>query len=339
MDIYQKAFELGFHLLDIPEEYGGSGLDHESFGVLLEEMGYHDPGFAITILTSPLALKCVLLGGNEEQKAKVAGILADGGLGSFCLTEPGSGSDAAAMRTTYRQDGDSYVLNGTKCFVTNGEYADVYIVFATKDRSLGSKGISAFIVEKDTPGLVIGKHESKMGLRLSNTCEIALDEVRIPAENLLGEEGKGLRIAMGGLDDGRLNNACISTGICQAALDASVKYAKERETFGKPIIKHQAVQMLLGDMAMYTEAARQLVRSGMYALNQGQSVTMLASIAKALCSDAAVKIATDAVQIFGGYGYSKEYPVEKMMRDAKIFQIFEGTNQIQRTVIARELAR
>jgi len=339
VEIYKKAFELGFHCLDIPEAYGGSGLDHTTMGVLLEEMGYTDPGFAITILCTSLALKCVLIGGNEEQKKKVCDIIVPGGFGAFCLTEPGSGSDSVAMRTTYRRDGDSYVLNGTKCFVTNGQEASVFIVFATKDRSLGAKGISAFVVERGAPGLTAGKHENKMGLRLSNTTDLALDEVRVSADCLLGEEGKGMHIALAGLDAGRLNNAAIATGICHAALDAAVEYAKQRTSFDVPIIRHQAIQMMLADMAIDAEAARLLVYSGMQVLDSGKKASKEASMAKAFCGDAAVRVATNAVQVLGGYGYSKEYPVEKMMRDSKIFQIFEGTNQIQRIVIARELEK
>lgn len=326
-------------MLEIPEQFGGSGLDHQTVGILLEEMGYYDPGFAITMLCSALALKCVLIGGTDEQKARVSNLIGEGGFGVFCLTEADAGSDAASLKTSYREDKDGYVIDGSKCFVTNGEFADVYIVFATKDKKLGPKGISAFIVEKDRNGVMVGSHENKMGLRLSNTCDVAFQEVRIPKENLLGEEGKGFNIAMAGLDEGRLHNACISTGICQAALDEAVKYAKERKTFGIPIIKHQAVQMILADMAINTEASRQLVRSGMYALDMNLPTTKIASMAKTFCADSAVKVTTDAVQVLGGYGYSKDYPVEKMMRDAKIFQIFEGTNQIQRMVIARELAK
>ena len=281
----------------------------------------------------------MLIGGNEEQKRRICDIIVPGGFGSFCLTEPGNGSDSVAMRTTYRRDGDSYVLNGSKCFVTNGQEASVYIVFATKDRALGAKGISAFIVERGTPGLTVGKHEDKMGLRLSNTTDVALYEVRVPAVCLLGEEGKGMHIALAGLDAGRLNNAAIATGICRAALDAAVDYAKQRTSFGVPIIRHQAIQMMLADMAIQTEAAKLLVYNGMQVLDAGKKASKEASMAKAFCGDAAVQVATNAVQVFGGYGYSKEYPVEKMMRDSKIFQIFEGTNQIQRIVIARELEK
>lgn len=339
VDIYKKAFELGFHCLAIPGEYGGSGLDHTTMGILLEEMGYTDPGFAITMLCTALALECVLIGGNEEQKKKVCDRIVPGGFGSFCLTEPGNGSDSVAMRTTYRKEGGSYILNGTKCFVTNGQEASVFIVFATKDRSLGAKGVSAFIVERGTPGLSVGKHEDKMGLRLSNTTDVALEDVKIPADCLLGEEGKGMHIALAGLDKGRLNNAAIATGICRAALDAAVAYAKQRTSFGKPIIRHQAMQMLLADMAIQTEAAKLMVYSGMQTLDAGKRASKEASMAKTFCGDAAAQVTTNAVQVFGGYGYSKEYPVEKMMRDSKIFQIFEGTNQIQRIVVARELEK
>ena len=339
VDLYKQAFEMGFHCLSIPEEYGGSGLDHVTMGSLLEEMGYTDPGFAITMLCTALALKCVLIGGNEEQKKRVCDLIVPGGFGSFCLTEPDNGSDSVAMRTSYRREGDSYILNGTKCFVTNGQEASVFIVFATKDRSLKAKGVSAFIVEKGTPGLTVGKHEDKMGLRLSNTTDVVLEDVKVPADCLLGEEGKGMHIALAGLDEGRLNNAAIATGICQAALDAAVDYAKQRKSFGVPIIRHQAIQMMLADMAIRTEAARLLVYNGMQAIDDGQTVSKEASMAKTFCGDSAVKVATDAVQVLGGYGYSKEYPVEKMMRDSKIFQIFEGTNQIQRIVIARALEK
>lgn len=337
--IYKKAFDLGFHMLDLPEEYGGAGIDHESFGVLLEEMGYHEPGFAMTILAHELAAKCILIGGSDAIKERFMDQIGEGAMGAFCLTEPNSGSDSAAMLTSYKKDGGEYVLTGTKCFITNGQYADFFIIFATKDKNLGAKGVSAFVVERDLPGFTIDKHENKMGLRLSNTCGIAMNDVRIPEDHLLGKEGEGFKIAMADLDAGRLNNASVAVGLCQAALDAAAAYAKERVTFGKPIIKHQAVQFMLADMATKTEAARQLTRYGMYLLNQGQKVTKVASMAKTFSSDAALSVASDAVQILGGYGYSKEYPVEKMMRDAKIFQIFEGTNQIQRMVIGRELAK
>lgn len=338
--LYEKAFELGLHCLEVPEEYGGSGLDHSTMGALLEEMAYTDSGFAMTMLTTQVAVECVLMGGCEEQKKRACDLIIPGGFGSFCLTEPFAGSDATAVRTTYKIEGDTVVLNGTKCFVTNAQESSLFIVFATKDLALGSKGITAFMLERETPGLVVGKHENKMGLRFSNTSELALTEVRVPVKSaMLGQEGKGMHIALGSLDKGRMNNAAVSTGISQAALDEAVAYAKVRESFGKKLIDHQAVQMILADMAIRTEASRALVRSGMALLDAGKKATKEASVAKTFCSDSAVQVAADAVQVFGGYGYSKEYPVEKLMRDAKIFQIFEGTNQIQRMVIARELAK
>ncbi|SMC49159.1 acyl-CoA dehydrogenase family protein [Papillibacter cinnamivorans] len=339
LEIYRKSFELGFHCLDIPEGNGGIGLDNKTMCVILEEIGKVEPAMAITMLCTSLAMKCVLVGKNQEQIQRVADILMPGGFGAFCLTEPDSGSDAASLRTSVVKDGDDYVLNGSKCFSTNGGYADVYIVFATLDRKLGAKGICAFIVEKGTPGLSVGKHENKMGLRLSNTCDVIFQDVRVPAKNLLGKEGEGFKIAMEGLDEGRAYNGSIAVGICQGAVDACVRYAKERRTFGVPIIQHQAVGMMLADMEIYTEAARQLAYNAMSMADEGKKITKEAAICKCFCADAAMKVTTDAVQIMGGYGYSKEYPVEKLMRDAKIFQIFEGTNQIQRLVILKEMAR
>lgn len=339
-DIYKEAFEMGLHCLQIPEQFGGAGLDFMTMAVALEEMGRGDPGFAITMLSTSMTLKCILLGGNDEQKQRAADILIPGAHGSFTMTEPGSGSDALSLRTTATKDGDCYVLNGTKCFATNGAVSDLYVVIATVDKALGSKGTVAFMVEGGTPGLTVGNHENKMGLRLSNTCSLYLDEMRVPARNMLGGVGDGMRIALGGLDTGRIYNAAVATGIAQAALEESVAYAKVREQFGKPIIENQAMQMILADMQIGTEAGRQLVYSAMRLLDAGvKKVSMEASCAKTFCGDNAVRVATDAVQIFGGYGYSKEYPVEKMMRDSKIFQIFEGTNQIQRLVVVRELKK
>jgi len=339
VDIYRKAFELGFHTLHIPEEYGGSELDFTTMAVLLEEMGYTESGFALTVLAIGTPIEMVLRAGTNEQKKKMSDLVIPGGFAALGLTEPSCGSDAAALRSTYRMEGDTVVLNGTKTFVTNAQESCLFLMLATKDRSLGSKGISAFMIERDTPGLIIGKHENKMGLRFSNTCEVIMEDVRIPLSSMVGQEGKGLSLALGALNPGRLYNAAIATGICQAALDESVAYAKVRTSFGKPLIEHQAIQVMLADMAMKTEASRQLVRLGMAKLDAGMNATKEASMAKTFASDSAVQVTTDAVQIFGGYGYSKEYPVEKMMRDSKIFQIFEGTNQIQRLIIARELAK
>lgn len=339
-DIYKQAFEMGLHCLQIPEQFGGAGLDYTTMAVALEEMGRCDPGFGITMLSTSMTLKCILLGGNDEQKQRAADILIPGAHGCFSMTEPDAGSDALNLRTTATLDGDYYVLNGTKCFATNGEFSDLFVIIATVDKSLGSKGTVAFMVEGNTPGLSAGKHENKMGLRLSNTCDLYLDNARVPVKNLLGRVGDGIKIALGGLDTGRIYNAAIATGIAQHALEESIAYAKVRRQFGKPIIENQAIQMMIADMQIGTEASRTLVHNAMHLLDAGVTkVSMEASCAKTFCGDNAVKVATDAVQIFGGYGYSKDYPVEKIMRDSKIFQIFEGTNQIQRLVVAREVCK
>ena len=339
-EIYKEAYKMGLHCLSIPEKFGGAGLDFKSMAVALEEMGRCDPGFAITMLSTAMTLECILKGGNDEQKQRAADILIPGAHGCFSLTEPGAGSDAMGLRTTAKLDGDHYILNGTKCFATNGAYSDLYVIIATVDRSLGSKGTVAFMVEGNTPGISVGQHENKMGLRLSNTCDLFLQDVRVPVTNLLGKVGDGIKIALGGLDTGRIFNAAVSTGISQNAIEESVKYAKTREQFGKPIINNQAIKMMLADMQIGTEAGRQLVFNAMNLLDNGvKNVSIEASCAKTFCSDNAVKVTCDAVQIFGGYGYSKEYPIEKMFRDAKIFQIFEGTNQIQRIVVARGLTK
>jgi len=337
VELYKKGFELGFHILEIPEEFGGSGLDHQTMCVVLEEMAKVDSAYGITMLCNSLALECVLISGTKEQIKLFTDKIVPGGFGSFCLTEPNAGSDAASLRTTAVKDGDDYILNGRKCFVTNGEYSDVFVVFATVDRSLKTKGITAFIVEKGTPGLTVGKHEDKMGLRLSNTTDLVLNDVRVPAANLLGEIGKGFNIAMRGLDQGRINNSALSTGLSQGAINEAIKYARERVQFGKPIIKNQAIQFMLADMDMQTEAGRQLCYNAAKMLDAGMKATKEASMAKCFCGDNAVKVTENAVQVLGGYGYSKEYPVEKMYRDSKIFQIFEGTSQIQRMVIAGQL--
>ena len=340
VELYKKAFDMGLHVLNIPEEFGGAGLDHCTMAVALEEMGRVDPGFAITMLSTAVTLQDILVGGTDEQKKRAADIIIPGGHGSFSMTEPDAGSDAVALTTTAVEDGDEYILNGTKCFATNGGYADLYVIIATVDKSLRSKGTVAFMVEGGAKGLHIGAHEDKMGLRLSNTVTLYLEDLRVSKKSMLGGVGDGLRIALHSLDVGRLFNAAVSVGIAQHALEESVAYAKVRRQFGKPIIDNQAVQIMLADMQMNTEAARSMLHRAMRLVDEGvDHVSMEASCCKAFASDNAVRCACDAVQIFGGYGYSKEYPVEKIMRDAKIFQIFEGTNQIQRLVIARELKK
>jgi len=340
VELYKEAFDMGLHCLQIPEEFGGSGLDNVTMAVVLEEMGRVDPGFAITMLSTALTLTDILLYGNDAQKQKAADVIIPGAHGTFAMTEPDAGSDATSIKTTAVKDGNEWVLNGSKCFATNGGYSDLFVIIAQTDKSLGSKGTVAFMVERNTPGLTIGAHEDKMGLRLSNTVTMFLEDVRVPEENMLGGIGDGMKVALHGLDNGRLFNAAISVGIAQHAIEESVKYAKERVQFGKPIIKNQAIQMMLADMQMNTDAGRCMLHNAMRLVDGGQKrYSMEASCCKAFCADNAVKCATDAVQIFGGYGYSKEYPVEKIMRDSKIFQIFEGTNQIQRIVVARELEK
>jgi butyryl-CoA dehydrogenase len=338
-EVYRKAFELGFHLMDIPEKNGGLGLDHNTICVILEEFGKVEPALGITMLSTALALECVLVGGNEDQIARASEIIVPGAFGTFALTEPNSGSDSASIRTTAVRDGDEYILNGSKCFATNAGFADLFVIFATVDKSLGAKGITAFMVEKGTPGLTVGHHEDKMGLRLSNTADIALDEVRVPVANRLGEEGQGFAIAMRGLDAGRTFNAAISTGLSQGAIEEALQYSKERQQFGKPICKQQSIAFMLADMQMNTEAGRQLVHGAARMLEAGMKATSEASMAKCFCADNAMQVTTNVVQIMGGYGYSREYPVEKMMRDAKIFQIFEGTNQIQRVIVSNNMIK
>lgn len=339
LEILQKAFEMGLHILEIPEEFGGSGLDFKTTAIVFEELAKVDAGFAISLVTTFVALRSVIYAGNDEQKKIFADKIVPGGFGAFCLSEPNSGTDAGSLRATAVRDGDEYVLNGTKCFVTNGGVASVYVVFASTDRSKGTKGISAFIVERDRAGLSVGNHENKMGLRLSNTTDLILEDVRVPAGHRLGEEGDGFKIAMSTLNVSRAFVGTLAVGICQAAIDEAVKFAKERKQFGKPIGNFQLVQGLLADMQIQTEAARNLVQWSMDLMDKGFPVIEEGAITKTFCGDTVVKVTTDAVQIFGGYGVSREYPVEKLMRDSKVFQIFEGTNQIQRVTIAREMLK
>ena len=342
VETYKKAFELGLHTLEIPEEYGGAALDHQTMALMYEEAGYWDAGFAMSMMTSAVQpLKAVVMFGNEEQKRWMSEVIAEkGGFGCWALTEANSGSDASSLTTTYRREGDDVIINGTKCFATLGAYADVYMVFATKDKNLGKNGVSAFLVPKGTPGITVDKSENKMGMRLSNTASLALEDVRVPYKNLVGEEGKGMRVALGTMNLGRLEIASLANGITRRALEEAVKYAKVRNVFGKPIIEHQMVVALLADMAVTLEAGQALVRDGMRAFDEGDpDVRLKASAAKSFCCDGCVKAAQDAIQVLGGYGYSKEYPVEKLYRDSKVLQILEGTQQIQKIVIGRELEK
>lgn len=338
-ELLQKAIDMDLHCLEIPEEYGGAGLDFQTTSVIYEELAKVDAGYALTLISNYTPLRSIILYGNDEQKALFSDLVIKGGYAAFCLTEPNAGSDAGSVASTAVKDGDEYVINGKKCFVTNGGVADVFIVFCTTDKSKGSRGLSAFVIEKDRAGITIGKHEDKMGLRLSNTCDVFFDDVRVPADHLLTKEGIGFKIAMNALNISRAFVGTVAVGICQAAIDESVKYAKERIQFGKPIGDFQAVQMILADMEIQTEAARQLIHHSMVLLDKGETIIKQGAITKTFCGDTVMKVTTDAVQIFGGYGVCKDYPVEKLMRDAKVFQIFEGTNQIQRMVIAKQMLK
>ncbi|EFM38960.1 acyl-CoA dehydrogenase, C-terminal domain protein [Peptostreptococcaceae bacterium AS15] len=336
-EMYDKAIEQGYTALEVPAEYGGVGLSRVDIAALLEEMAIADAGFATTISASGLGMKPVLIAGNEEQKKKVCEIILNGGFAAFALTEPGAGSDASAGKTTAVKDGDSYVLNGRKCFITNAEVADVYLITAMTDKEAGVKGISMFLVEKGTPGLSTGNHEDKMGIRTSNTADVVLEDCRIPAANLVGKEGEGFKIAMKTLDQARTWMGCVATGIAQRALDEAIAYTKERKQFGKPIIKNQAMQFKFADMQIKIETARQMVAHSLTKMDMGLNFSMESAIAKCYASDIAMEVASDGIQAFGGYGYSREYPVEKLLRDAKIFQIFEGTNEILRIVVSNNI--
>ena len=337
-EIFQKAFDLGLMTAFIPEAYGGLGLGSMESCVMEEELGWGCSGITTSMTTNGLALSPILFAGTEEQKQEfMAPFAREFQFASFCLTEPGAGSDAGGITTTAKKDGDVYILNGRKCFITNGSYATQYTVFASTDRSKGHKGLSAFIVPRSLPGVSPGKKEDKMGQRASDTADVLFEDVRLPAANLLGKEGDGFKIAMKTLDYARPTVAAMSVGVARAAFEAAMQYSKERVQFGMPIAMNQAIHFLLADMAMDIEAARLLTYKGAWLLDQGRRSTKESSFAKAFAADLAMRVTTDAVQIFGGYGYMKDYPVEKLMRDAKLLQIYEGTSQIQRLVIAKEV--
>ena len=279
------------------------------------------------------------IAGTKEQIKHFADIVVPGAVSAFCLTEAQGGSDAGNSKTTAVKVGDEYVINGVKTFITNGGIASVYTVFAMTDKEKGVKGMSAFLVERDRPGVSVGAEENKMGIRASNTTEVVFEDVHVPADHLIGKEGDGFKIAMKTLDRTRPSGSATAVGICQRAIDECVKYAKERVVFGKPIAKHQAVAFMLADMEIQTQAARQMVMHAARLMDNGIYDSVVAAAAKTFTGDTAMKVTTDAVQVLGGFGYSREYPVEKLMRDAKIYQIFEGTNQIQRVVISGNLLR
>ena len=335
--LMEKAADMGLLNLIVPEEYGGPGLDSVTVAMIYEELGKGCAGIATSMAANSLASYPILLSGSEEQKVEHCNLLNEGGLAAFALTEPNAGSDAGGVSTTAVKDGDNYILNGSKAFITNAGIADTFLVFANTRKSGGIRGLTAFIVPKGTPGFKVGKKEDKMGIRPSNTCELILQDVVIPAKNRVGREGEGFRIAMTTLDSARPFVGAVSVGLALAALDVAVKYAKERKQFGQPIASFQMIQAMVADMAIKVETARLMVQKVCWMRDQGMNFTKEAAMAKCYAADVAMQVTTDAVQIMGGYGYSREYPVEKMMRDAKIMQIYEGTNQIQRLVIANKI--
>ncbi|QQE74258.1 acyl-CoA dehydrogenase [Brevibacillus composti] len=339
--IFEQMAELGLTGIPWPEEYGGAGADYLSYVIAVEELSRVDASIGVTLSAHvSLASWPIYKFGTEEQKQKFLRPLAEGKkMGAYCLTEAGSGSDSAGMRTTAVRDGDHYVLNGSKIFITNAGEAEIYIVFAVTDPELKHKGITAFIVEKGMEGFTMGKKEKKLGIRSSPTLAVNFEDVRVPVENRLGEEGQGFKIAMMTLDGGRNGIAAQALGIAQGAFEHALGYAKERNQFGKPIASLQAIQFKLADMATKIEAARLLTYQAAWLEDSGLPYGKASAISKVFAGDIAMEVTTEAVQVFGGYGYTREYPVERFMRDAKITQIYEGTNEIQRVVISNYLLK
>ncbi|MFN2617066.1 MAG: acyl-CoA dehydrogenase family protein [Thermoleophilaceae bacterium] len=336
-EIIEKAWELGLMNSHTPEEYGGPGLDYLTGCLIEEELGWGCSGVGTSLMCNGLATAPVAIGGSEEVKKEYMGMLTEEPkLASFCLTEPDAGSDVSGMRTTAVRKGDKYVINGTKCFITNGSHASWYTVYAKTDKEAGHRGISAFVVPRDA-GVTVDKKEDKLGQRASDTAMISFNDVEIPAGNLLGEENKGFKLAMMTLDRTRPGVSALAVGIAQAAFEYARDYSKERVQFGVPIAMHQAIQFMIADMATKIEASRLMMWKSAALLDEGKRNTLASSHAKRFAADSAMEVTVDAVQIYGGYGFIKEYPVEKLMRDAKIMQLYEGTSQIQRLVIAREV--
>ena len=339
-DIAKDFADAGLFGLFIPEEFGGMGGGTMDMVVAVEELSKYCAGIALSLFGTALGTLPILLCGSEEQKKRYLPRIAEGTIAAFALTEANAGSDAAAVRTTAVEDGDSYVLNGTKQWITNGGEADVYTVCAMTDPGRGARGASFFIVEKGTPGFTFGKKENKMGIRASATRELVFQDCRVPKENLIWGRGRGFFVAMKTLDQSRPSVAAQALGIAEGALECAVKYSRERRQFGQPLCANQGYLFMLSDMAMKVEAAKALVYRCAQAMDAGlKDFSKISAMAKCYASDVAMSVTTDAVQALGGYGYMKEYPVEKMMRDAKITQIYEGTNQIQRDVIGKALIK
>lgn len=339
-DVFMKAWELGLVNCCIPAEYGGAGFTGLDGVIIGESLAYGCMGMNTSFMANDLALLPIVIGGSHEQKKKFLTPFTESfKIASFALTEPGNGSDAGGIKTTIKDGGDHWIINGDKMWITNAGYADLFVVYGTIDPALKHKGISAVVVEGKTAGIELGKKEDKMGHRSSDTRGVKFNNVKVPKENMLGKPGDGWAIAMATLDHSRPLVASSALGGAQRAMELSIQYSKERIQFGVPISKHQAVQFMIAEMGMKIEAARLLVHKAAWLCDKGEKNTEVASYAKAFASDSCMQITTDAVQIYGGYGYSKEYPVEKLMRDAKLIQIYEGTSQIQRLVMARELLK
>jgi acyl-CoA dehydrogenase len=336
IDVFKKAWEVGLMNTHVDEAYGGPGASYLDGCLIEEELSWGCSGITTSLGANGLASAPVALGGSEEIKKQFLGMLTEElKFASFCLTEPDAGSDVSGMRTRAVKQGDKYVINGSKCFITNGGYADWFTVYAKTDPDAGHRGISAFVVPKDDT-IVVDKKEDKMGQRASNTATITFNDTEVPAANLLGEENKGFKLAMMTLDRTRPGVAAMATGIARAAFEFATAYSKERVQFGVPIAMHQAIQFMIADMATKVHLSRLATWNSAVLLDQGRRNTLESSHAKRFAADTAMEVATDAVQVYGGYGFIKEYPVEKLMRDAKIMQLYEGTSQIQRLVIARE---
>jgi alkylation response protein AidB-like acyl-CoA dehydrogenase len=338
-ELFAKMGELGLLGILVPPEYGGAGLGYMEFALIIEELARVCPAIALSVAAhNGLCTNHILSFGSEELKRRYLPELASGkALGAWALTEPGSGSDAAALRTTARREGDVYILNGSKSFTTHGGVGSIAVVMALTDPQRGRHGISAFVLEKGMPGFSAGKKENKLGMRASDTTTLLLDNVRVPAENLIGTEGEGYRQALYVLDGGRISIAALAVGLAQGALEHALQYALQRQQFGQPLVEFQAIQMKLARLSTELEAARLLTYRAAWLRQQGRSVRLEAAQAKLFASELAVRAAEEAVQIFGGYGYVKDYPVEKLYRDAKLLTIGEGTSEIQRLIIARQL--
>jgi len=336
--ILEKAFELGLMNGHIPPEYGGLGLSAVDGSIIAEEVAAGCTGIGTAMEANGLAQAPIIVGGNDDQKKRFLGpMLEKLTFAAYGVTEPGAGSDVQGIKTTARKVGDDWVINGSKMWITNAGVADWYFVLAYTDKEQGTRGMTGFLVPRSTPGITVGKKEQNMGQRASDTRGLTFEEVVVPKKNVLGEPGKGWKIAMAAFDHTRPMVASAAVGLARSAMEHAINYAKERTAFGTPIAAHEAVSFMIADMAKDIEAARQLVRLAAWTIDKGERNTRYAAYAKAFAADTAMRVATDAVQVFGGNGFNKEYPVEKLMRDAKIFQIYEGTSQIQRLIISKEI--